>query len=510
MTKKQTTKNRNNYLPSYIRIKSDIINRITNGELQLNDKLPTETELCDHYKAGRNTVRDALRELADAGIIRRIHGSGSYIERDNVEEDYEDIFSHITQSPKVTISFGVLNPAPEYEMLLKTMAGIFSIENPGSKVKIIKIHSSDDRFGDPYLSRISANNLPTVGEFFMYANYAKLDALMPMEQLPEFERLENSVIPQCLYPTVNSSGDQHIHAIAIKLNARILMINADLALEAGLDPANPPVNWNELEQWAEVLGEFTKKSKPGCYGIFSGIPSGWHCVIGNLPYLRDGSIPYKNSLDGLIEMIQAPRCLTGLKFLHKINQVGNPVPGDDGMQQFALGRVGIFITGAISAMAINLNSFDQFTLKTVEIPTPATNLPEKSVMGNFSLGIFRSAVNNDTELKVAWDWIRFLFRKKHQYLLSANLTIPALKNIPSPVQKYSPEINQVLTTAIESSIPQFDFAGVREALACFGTEMRHAIHGKITPEQCISNSIANLKKLKSRPTNEHNRLCRNF
>ncbi|MCF6177564.1 MAG: extracellular solute-binding protein [Victivallaceae bacterium] len=496
MTKQKETKNRNNYLPSYIRIKSDIINRITDGELKRGDKLPTEKEFCEYYKVSRITVRDALRELTDAGIIRRIHGSGSYVECDDIKGDYEDIFSHITQSPDVTISFGVLNPTPENEMLLKTMAGIFSIENPGVKVNIINIPLLEDRTDDPYLSLIRKGNLPTVGEFFMYAHYAKLDALMPLDTLPNFDRLKNYTRPQCIYPTLNSSGEAHVHAIVAKLDTLMLLINKDMATAAGLDPSNPPADWHELEQWTATLGLFTKKSTKGYYGSYSGIPAGWHCVIANLPYLRDGSVDYENNIDGLINMLRAPRCLEGLKFLHRTHQVGNPSPGEDGMQLFALGRVGILLSGMISAISLNFNTFGNFKIKAVQIPAPQKNMPKKSLMGNGSLGIFRSAINSNAELMAAWDWIRFLFRKKQQYLLSSDFHTPALKNIPSPIHNFSPELDKIVTQTVENSIQQFDFTGVREALACFGTEMRHSIYGEITAEQCISNTITKLTELK--------------
>jgi len=52
---------------------------ITTGALQVGDKLPTEDELCRRYDVSRHTVRSALRELAEDGLVASRQGSRSVV-----------------------------------------------------------------------------------------------------------------------------------------------------------------------------------------------------------------------------------------------------------------------------------------------------------------------------------------------------------------------------------------------------------------------------------------------
>jgi DNA-binding GntR family transcriptional regulator len=52
---------------------------ITAGVRLVGDKLPTESELCRHYGVSRHTVRSALRDLADDGLIASRQGSRSVV-----------------------------------------------------------------------------------------------------------------------------------------------------------------------------------------------------------------------------------------------------------------------------------------------------------------------------------------------------------------------------------------------------------------------------------------------
>jgi DNA-binding transcriptional ArsR family regulator len=62
---------RKEYMPHYIRIKSDIINKISSGELRKGDRLPAERELAERFGVSRITVVGALKALVEEGIVER-------------------------------------------------------------------------------------------------------------------------------------------------------------------------------------------------------------------------------------------------------------------------------------------------------------------------------------------------------------------------------------------------------------------------------------------------------
>ncbi|MFE6387497.1 GntR family transcriptional regulator [Nocardiopsis dassonvillei] len=65
-------------LPSR-RIANDLRDSITSGALEPGEKLPSERELAQRYGAARNTAREAMRLLADEGLVDAQHGRGVFV-----------------------------------------------------------------------------------------------------------------------------------------------------------------------------------------------------------------------------------------------------------------------------------------------------------------------------------------------------------------------------------------------------------------------------------------------
>lgn len=69
----------------YQEIKDKLLSEIQNGGYSLGDRLPTESELCAIHEASRTTIRFALNELENEGILERIQGKGTFIKRKEIQ-----------------------------------------------------------------------------------------------------------------------------------------------------------------------------------------------------------------------------------------------------------------------------------------------------------------------------------------------------------------------------------------------------------------------------------------
>ncbi|MFK7837492.1 MAG: FadR/GntR family transcriptional regulator [Sulfitobacter sp.] len=71
-------------------IASDIREAIVSGELDIDQRLPSEAELAEHFEVSRPTVREALKRLAAQSLIRTQRGAagGAFVNRLSFEDAY--------------------------------------------------------------------------------------------------------------------------------------------------------------------------------------------------------------------------------------------------------------------------------------------------------------------------------------------------------------------------------------------------------------------------------------
>jgi GntR family transcriptional regulator len=65
--------------PLYLRIVRALENEITDGKHPVGGRLPTERALCRRFAVSRHTVREALRDLRESGLVTPRQGSGTTV-----------------------------------------------------------------------------------------------------------------------------------------------------------------------------------------------------------------------------------------------------------------------------------------------------------------------------------------------------------------------------------------------------------------------------------------------
>lgn len=76
-------------VPMYMQIKASLQMDISSGVYAVDDKIPTETELCNRYGVSRITVRRAVAELVEEGYLIKRQGKGTFVRLHRIDRKIE-------------------------------------------------------------------------------------------------------------------------------------------------------------------------------------------------------------------------------------------------------------------------------------------------------------------------------------------------------------------------------------------------------------------------------------
>lgn len=68
-----------NPIPKYIQISAWLKELIQTGRYRTGEKLPSETDLAKMCEVTRNTLRQAIAELVNEGLLRKKKGLGTFV-----------------------------------------------------------------------------------------------------------------------------------------------------------------------------------------------------------------------------------------------------------------------------------------------------------------------------------------------------------------------------------------------------------------------------------------------
>ena len=86
---------------SYSKVAKAIFNDFISGKLKAGDTIPTEFHLADFYNVSRSTIRKSIQELIKSNILYSIQGSGTYITKDQIANQYYTLDSFGEYAKKV-------------------------------------------------------------------------------------------------------------------------------------------------------------------------------------------------------------------------------------------------------------------------------------------------------------------------------------------------------------------------------------------------------------------------
>jgi GntR family transcriptional regulator len=85
--------NKASSIPLHVQLANLLREQVVRHQLRPNDRLPSERELCQQYGISRITVRQALSELAKAGLVYSSIGKGTYVAEAAFQEEFQPLSS---------------------------------------------------------------------------------------------------------------------------------------------------------------------------------------------------------------------------------------------------------------------------------------------------------------------------------------------------------------------------------------------------------------------------------
>src|SRR5690554_4443954 len=83
-------------IPLYYQVQEILEEKISTGEWEEGHRLPTEKELARYYNVSTITVKRAVHELVNKGILYRIRGKGTFVSSNSKEKKEKNLLNLVT------------------------------------------------------------------------------------------------------------------------------------------------------------------------------------------------------------------------------------------------------------------------------------------------------------------------------------------------------------------------------------------------------------------------------
>lgn len=81
-----------NGIPLYLQIEEYIKRKIEDGEWEKGEQIPTEKELCAYFEVSPSTIRQAISNLMQKGMLVKKQGKGTFVCKPAYEGDFLTIY----------------------------------------------------------------------------------------------------------------------------------------------------------------------------------------------------------------------------------------------------------------------------------------------------------------------------------------------------------------------------------------------------------------------------------
>jgi len=197
-------------LPLYQRLADLLRDEISKGKRKPGDRLPSENVIAEDYGLAPGTIRKALAQLVDDGILERVQGRGTYVRRPSFDRSLFRFFRFRSKDGE--------NGIPDSRIRSR-------------RVKPMPEHVAEALHCAPKSEGINVSRLRLIDE----APVLLEDIWLPLDRFRPFLELEERDIGALLYPIYDQHCDQVVARAEEILTADVASkdIARTLAIEAG-------------------------------------------------------------------------------------------------------------------------------------------------------------------------------------------------------------------------------------------------------------------------------------
>jgi len=139
--------NKKSSIPIYYQLKGIILEMIENEDVKPGDVIPTERELCEFHDISRMTVRMAIMELVNEGVLYREQGKGTYVAQQKTKHELTKLTSFSDEMERSGHQVDTSLLSFQKMTSTKQIATALQIEIGADVLEIIRLRIIDD---EPY------------------------------------------------------------------------------------------------------------------------------------------------------------------------------------------------------------------------------------------------------------------------------------------------------------------------------------------------------------------------
>lgn len=213
--------NKDSPIPIYYQLEEYIRSVIEDGTLMPGDTVPSERELSEKYNISRMTIRQAITNLVNEGLLIRIKGKGTFVAETKIEQSLSKLtgFSEDMRLRGMVPS----NEIKEFKVIPAT----------SKESKELQINTGDQIY---YISRLRLADGQPMAHEVLYLPFNKLPNLTKEKVRTSFyEYIENEVglkiarARQTIEPSLSYEMESKLLGIEVKSPVLLMIRNSYLS-----------------------------------------------------------------------------------------------------------------------------------------------------------------------------------------------------------------------------------------------------------------------------------------